>query len=60
VGRLWFAESHGTTSDCPIVACRVRTKEEVLVQAKRLTNDELIKRHRRALSEKRRFFSWTS
>jgi len=32
-----------------------RTKEEVLSRRSVLTNDELIKRHRRALSEKRRF-----
>ena len=56
VGRLWFADESWDDLGLPDRgAMPGRTKEEVLVQARRLTADELIKRHRRALSEKRRF-----
>ena len=56
VGRLWFADESWDDLGLPDRgALSGRTKEEVLVQARRLTADELVKRHRRALSEKRRF-----
>ena len=56
VGRLWFADESWDDLGLPDRgALPGRTKDEVLVQAKRLTTDELVKRHRRALSEKRRF-----
>jgi hypothetical protein len=56
VGRLWFADESWDDLGLPDRgALPGRTKDEVLTQAKRLTVDELVKRHRRALSEKRRF-----
>ena len=56
VGRLWFADESWDDLGLPDRgALPGRTKEEVLTQAKRFTVDELVKRHRRALSEKRRF-----
>jgi hypothetical protein len=56
VGRLWFADESWDDLGLPDRgALPGRTKDEVLVQARRLTADELVKRHRRALSEKRRF-----
>jgi hypothetical protein len=56
VGRLWFADESGDDLGRPDRgALPGRTKEEVLSLAKRLTEDELVKRHRRALSAKRRF-----
>jgi hypothetical protein len=56
VGRLWFADESWDDLGLPDRgALPGRTKDEVLVQARRLTTDELVKRHRRALSEKRRF-----
>ena len=56
VGRLWFADESWDDLGLPDRgALPGRTKDEVLVLAKRLTADELVKRHRRALAEKRRF-----
>jgi hypothetical protein len=56
VGRLWFADESWDDLGLPDRgALPGRTKDEVLVLARRLTTDELVKRHRRALSEKRRF-----
>ena len=56
VGRLWFADESWDDLGIPDRgALPGRTKDEVMVLARRLTEDELIKRHRRALSEKRRF-----
>jgi hypothetical protein len=56
VGRLWFADESWDDLGIPDRgALPGRTKEEVLALAKRLTDDELVKRHRRAVSEKRRF-----
>lgn len=56
VGRLWFADESWDDLGLPDRgALPGRTKDEVLVLARRLTPDELVKRHRRALSEKRRF-----
>jgi hypothetical protein len=58
VGRLWFADESGDDLGRPDRgALPGRTKEEVLSLAKRLTEEELVKRHRRALSAKRRFRS---
>jgi hypothetical protein len=56
VGRLWFADESWDDLGLPDRgALPGRNKDEVLALAKRLTSDELVKRHRRALSEKRRF-----
>jgi hypothetical protein len=56
VGRLWFADESWDDLGLPDRgALPGRTKDEVLVLARRLTTDELVKRYRRALSEKRRF-----
>jgi hypothetical protein len=56
VGRLWFADESWDDLGLPDRgALPGRSKDEVLVQARRLTTDELVKRQRRALSEKRRF-----
>jgi hypothetical protein len=58
VGRLWFADEAwddiGLPDRGPFPG---RTKEEVLALAKRLTEDELVARFRRAVVEKRRFKS---
>ena len=56
VGRLWFADEAWDDLGLPDRgALPGRTKDEALALARRLTADELVKRHRRALSEKRRF-----
>ena len=56
VGRLWFTEVGTDDRGLPDrAALPGRTRDEVLALASRLTADELVKRHRRALSEKRRF-----
>ncbi|MBI1809392.1 MAG: hypothetical protein HYR75_05785 [Gemmatimonadetes bacterium] len=56
VGRLWFADEAWDDLGLPDRgALPGRTKEEVIAQARQFTPEELIKRHRRALSEKRRF-----
>jgi hypothetical protein len=56
VGRLWFADESWDDLGLPDRgALPGRTKDEVMVLARRLTVDEMVKRHRRALSEKRRF-----
>jgi hypothetical protein len=56
VGRLWFADESWDDLGLPDRgALPGRTKDEALTLARRLTADELVKRHRRALSEKRRF-----
>src|SRR5690606_7156411 len=56
VGRLWFADEAwddlGLPDRGPLPG---RSREEVIALAKRLAPQELIKRHRRALAEKRRF-----
>ena len=56
VGRLWFGETQwddeGLPDRGPIAG---RTKEEVIAGARRLNEQELVLRYRRALSEKRRF-----
>lgn len=56
VGRLWFADESWDDLGLPDRgALPGRTKDEVMVLARRLTVDEMVKRHRRALAEKRRF-----
>lgn len=56
VGRLWFADEAwddvGTPDRGPLPG---RTRDDVIAMAKRLTPEELQRRHRRALAEKRRF-----
>jgi hypothetical protein len=56
VGRLWFADETWDDLGLPDRgALPGRSREEVIAFAKRLTPQELVKRHRRALAEKRRF-----
>ena len=56
VGRLWFADEDSSQMGIPDRgAIPGLTKEEVLTRAKRLHPDDLARRYRRALSEKRRF-----
>jgi hypothetical protein len=56
VGRLWFADESWDDGGLPDRgALPGRTREEVLVFARRLTAQELMLRYRRALAEKRRF-----
>lgn len=58
VGRLWFTDEAWEDSGIPDrAALPGRNQEEVLVLAKRLTQQELTLRYRRALAEKRRFVS---
>ncbi len=56
MGRLWFADEAwddlGIPDRGPLPG---RSREEVIALAKRLSPQELGKRHRRALAEKRRF-----
>ncbi len=56
VGRLWFADEAwddlGLPDRGPLPG---RSREEVIALAKRMSPQELIKRHRRAIAEKRRF-----
>lgn len=56
VGRLWFADETWDDGGLPDRgALPGRTRDEVLVLARRLTQQELMLRYRRALAEKRRF-----
>ena len=56
VGRLWFADEAWDDLGLPDRgALPGRSREEVISLAKRMSPQELIKRHRRALAEKRRF-----
>jgi len=56
VGRLWFADETWDDLGLPDRgASPGRSRDEVIAFAKRLAPQELVKRHRRALSEKRRF-----
>lgn len=56
IGRLWFADETwddlGVPDRGPLPG---RTRDDVFALAKRLTPEELGRRHRRALAEKRRF-----
>jgi hypothetical protein len=56
VGRLWFADAAWDDVGFPDRgALPGRSKEEVLGLANRFTMDELVRRHHRALSEKRHY-----
>jgi hypothetical protein len=56
VGRLWFADESWDDGGLPDRgALPGRTRDEVLVFARRLTQQDLMLRYRRALAEKRRF-----
>ena len=56
VGRLWFADESWDDGGLPDRgALPGRTREEVLSFARRLTQQELLLRYRRAVAEKRRF-----
>ena len=56
VGRLWFADESWDDLGLPDRgAFPGRTKEEAVALARRLTTDELARRHRRAVAEKRKF-----
>ncbi|MCC7195764.1 MAG: hypothetical protein IT356_09435 [Gemmatimonadaceae bacterium] len=56
VGRLWFADESWDDLGLPDRgAFPGRTKEESMEAARRLTTDELLRRHRRALAEKRKY-----
>lgn len=58
IGRLWFGPEDGAEPSLPDRAgVPGRTRDEVLAFAQRLTPQELTVRHRRALSEKRRYLS---
>ncbi len=56
VGRLWFADESWEDRELPDRGpFSGRTPDEVMAQAKRLTDEELRSRYGRALAEKRRF-----
>jgi hypothetical protein len=56
VGRLWFADESWDDLGLPDRgALPGRTRDEVMALARALTEDDLLRRHRRALAEKRRF-----
>jgi hypothetical protein len=56
VGRLWFADETWDDLGLPDRgAFPGRTKEESIALARRLTTDELVRRHKRAVAEKRKF-----
>ena len=57
VGRLWFSEEECDDEEGlpDRAAIPGRTPEEVLDLARRLNAEELTRRHRRALADKRRF-----
>lgn len=56
VGRLWFADESWDDLGIPDRgAFPGRTKDESIALARRLTPDELARRHRRAIAEKRKF-----
>ncbi len=56
VGRLWFTDEAWDDAGLPDRgALPGRTREESLALARRLTQQEILLRYRRALAEKRRF-----
>jgi hypothetical protein len=56
VGRLWFADESWDDLGIPDRgAFPGRTREECIALARRLTPDEMVRRHRRAIAEKRRY-----
>jgi hypothetical protein len=56
VGRLWFADEAWDDLGLPDRgAFPGRTRDEVIAMTKRLTQSEMVKRHKRAIAEKRRY-----
>lgn len=56
IGRLWFADESWDDVGLPDRgALPGRTREEALTFARRLTQQDILLRYRRALAEKRRF-----
>lgn len=56
VGRLWFADESWDDLGLPDrAALSGRTQDEAVALARRLTTEELVRRHHRAVAEKRRF-----
>ena len=56
VGRLWFADESWDDAGLPDRGpFPARNREDVIAATKRLTESELVKRHKRALAEKRRY-----
>jgi hypothetical protein len=56
VGRLWFADESWDDLGLPDRgAFPGRTREESIAMARKLTPDELVRRHKRAVAEKRKF-----
>lgn len=56
VGRLWFTDEAWDDAGLPDRgALPGRTREEALALARRLTQQDILLRYRRALAEKRRF-----
>ena len=56
VGRLWFADESWDDVGIPDRgAFPGRNRDDVIAATKRLTESEMVKRHKRALAEKRRF-----
>lgn len=56
VGRLWFTDEAWDDAGLPDRgALPGRTREEALTLARRLTQQDILLRYRRALAEKRRF-----
>jgi hypothetical protein len=56
VGRLWFADESWDDLGIPDRgAFPGRSRDDVIAATKRLTESEMVKRHKRALAEKRRF-----
>ena len=58
IGRLWFGPADGSEPAVPDrAALPGRTRDEVMTFAQRLTPQELMVRHRRAMADKRRYLS---
>lgn len=58
VGRLWFHEEEWDDAGLPDKGTIPgRSKEEVLTLSRRLTEDELVSRYRRALANRRRYLT---
>jgi hypothetical protein len=56
VGRLWFSDEAWEDVGLPDRgAFPARNPDDVIAATKRLTESDLVKRHKRALAEKRRF-----
>jgi hypothetical protein len=56
VGRLWFADESWDDAGLPDRGpFPARNPDDVIAATKRLTESELVKRHKRALAEKRRY-----